>query len=798
MKTIRFGLLCSLLLASLSAAAVERAVVLVYDASGSMWAPMGNSTRVETARRVLSDFLQQRDTSIPLGVIAYGHNRKSDCNDIEVIAPVQSAQPDLTTRLNTISPQGKTPIAAALELAAEQIPKTAESADIVLITDGLETCNADPCAVARQLAQKGIQLRAHVVGFGISAAETTQLACIADATGGQVINAQTGRDLSRALTQTATPNATQVPQKIGFNLNLTEAEGVSIRVPTIASISATSAEGSTQLLGKTVQRHLQAELPPGNWTFIATTDDGWTGQLQTTLSAGQDYYLPLAPQAAAMQLQAGLGDYQAGVTAVIFYQIQQLPGQGDLALAIMPEQSQSLYDEGVIYSYLNAQVGAFSHTINLPQTPGQYKAVITYTGAFKPMAQMPLTVAIDPPVRLTLPQTHAKPGQALNFTAHGAQNYIDLIEIRQGDTLLQSTWYSDVINKSTGKTYITAPNEKGNYQLVYVRRNTDDSKTDAAHMPFTVDGKPQTGTSSNVNPSTKTNDTPAEKSLTFTLPPDAPDNVTWEALPHPDSPHKDVWAPHATTTTIQATLPTGRWTIIATGLAETEYRADITISETIPDNLTVMIPYHNIAGGDGLPTAQAMIAETAALITTLKTTFIDLQTQQTTAHMLNATKQQVAGFMQKARHQLGDTDYQEIKNLLILMGKPLAQTLAAWQTAEPELLLVEENEQQEDEAIAIDCKTTSGCRYNNTEFSLNLLVPQGWVLSRPYFYKSAGGAKAAQASVLLIRRSDDATISLNYRQASGTCLNTRAGRLCYFTEDKISQKEIDSIVTGIQ
>ena len=48
------------------------------------------------------------------------------------------------------------------------IPPTAESADIILVTDGLETCDADPCALAAQLAQEGIAIRAHVVGFGLT------------------------------------------------------------------------------------------------------------------------------------------------------------------------------------------------------------------------------------------------------------------------------------------------------------------------------------------------------------------------------------------------------------------------------------------------------------------------------------------------------------------------------------------------------------------------------------------------------------------------------------------------------
>lgn len=156
-------------------ALADRATILVLDASGSMWAqlPEGRS-RIEVARDVLSDFLTTRDAALPLGVIAYGHNRKGDCADIEVVAPVGAQEgAALAQRLRGLMPQGKTPLADALRMAGGAIPRTAEEADIVLITDGLESCGGDPCAVAADLRAQGIPVRAHVVGFGLTEGAAT-------------------------------------------------------------------------------------------------------------------------------------------------------------------------------------------------------------------------------------------------------------------------------------------------------------------------------------------------------------------------------------------------------------------------------------------------------------------------------------------------------------------------------------------------------------------------------------------------------------------------------------------------
>ena len=191
-----------------------KAAILILDASGSMWGQLeGGITKIEVARDVMGQFFATRDASIPLGVIAYGHNRRGDCSDIEIIARPGSQNPGaLSQRLNRINPRGMTPISESLRIAAREIPPTAEEADIILVTDGLETCEADPCAVAAQLAQEGIKIRAHVVGFGLSEQEADALACVPDQTGGQLLRPQSGAELTDALNQIAAAEPMPEPE----------------------------------------------------------------------------------------------------------------------------------------------------------------------------------------------------------------------------------------------------------------------------------------------------------------------------------------------------------------------------------------------------------------------------------------------------------------------------------------------------------------------------------------------------------------------------------------------------------
>ncbi|WP_333830668.1 vWA domain-containing protein [Pararhodobacter sp.] len=184
-------------------ALAERVSVLVFDASGSMWNRVeGDLTRIEVARDVIGDYFATRDGAVPLSVIAYGHNRRGDCGDIEVIAPMgQTAPGELERRLRALMPRGMTPLTDSLAMARDQIPPTAEAADIILVTDGLETCEGDPCALAARLAAEGIDIRAHVVGFGLTRVEVEALSCITEQTGGMLFETNSGAELAEALQQ---------------------------------------------------------------------------------------------------------------------------------------------------------------------------------------------------------------------------------------------------------------------------------------------------------------------------------------------------------------------------------------------------------------------------------------------------------------------------------------------------------------------------------------------------------------------------------------------------------------------
>ncbi len=147
-------LMCLLALAvcsSLPAAAQEAAphkTILVLDASGSMWGQLQGEAKITIAQRVVTDLLDRLPDSQQLGLMAYGHRRKGDCSDIELlVAPGADTRDEIAAAVARISPKGKTPLSAAVIQAAEQLKYEEEPATVILVSDGRETCDMDPCEV---------------------------------------------------------------------------------------------------------------------------------------------------------------------------------------------------------------------------------------------------------------------------------------------------------------------------------------------------------------------------------------------------------------------------------------------------------------------------------------------------------------------------------------------------------------------------------------------------------------------------------------------------------------------------
>jgi Ca-activated chloride channel family protein len=146
--------------------------IIILDVSNSMWGQIDGVAKILIARNVVGDLVTDLQEDIDFGLVAYGHRAKADCSDIETIVPVGELVPAGFKRaVNSLTPQGRTPLTAAVRLAAEQLNYTTRSARIVLVSDGVESCDGNPAALAAELSENALDLTVHVIGFDVSGIE---------------------------------------------------------------------------------------------------------------------------------------------------------------------------------------------------------------------------------------------------------------------------------------------------------------------------------------------------------------------------------------------------------------------------------------------------------------------------------------------------------------------------------------------------------------------------------------------------------------------------------------------------
>lgn len=192
--------------------------MLVLDASGSMWGRVGGRAKIEIAREAVASMLASWPANQQIGLMAYGHRSKGSCTDIEVLkqpAPLERAS--FQQAVNALQPKGMTPITASVRMAAEQLKFSEQKATVILVSDGEETCQADPCALGKELERLGVDFTAHVVGFDIenNPKAKTELQCLASATGGRYLDAKDAGELNKALEAVAQIPSAMAPPACG-------------------------------------------------------------------------------------------------------------------------------------------------------------------------------------------------------------------------------------------------------------------------------------------------------------------------------------------------------------------------------------------------------------------------------------------------------------------------------------------------------------------------------------------------------------------------------------------------------
>lgn len=162
-------------------------ILFIFDASNSMAGIWEGEVKIDIARRILIEMVDSLENTenLEMALRIYGHQSPvppQDCSDTKLEVPFGPNNASrIRQKLRFITPKGTTPIAHSLELSAGDFPSCSRCRNIIiLITDGVEACDGDPCEVSMELQKKGIALRPFVIGIGNDPGFKQTFGCIGD------------------------------------------------------------------------------------------------------------------------------------------------------------------------------------------------------------------------------------------------------------------------------------------------------------------------------------------------------------------------------------------------------------------------------------------------------------------------------------------------------------------------------------------------------------------------------------------------------------------------------------------
>lgn len=161
-------------------------VLFIVDASYSMDRKWNGQSLWDISHKMVEEFsfYLQKNYNVEQGLRVYGHRSPlaaNDCLDSHLEIPLgKNNATRIVKKLKSLSFKGATPLAYSLEKAADDLGCNSHKNLIVLITDGYETCNKNPCEIVRKLMDYRISVKPIVIGLNVEQKDVESMNCIGD------------------------------------------------------------------------------------------------------------------------------------------------------------------------------------------------------------------------------------------------------------------------------------------------------------------------------------------------------------------------------------------------------------------------------------------------------------------------------------------------------------------------------------------------------------------------------------------------------------------------------------------
>lgn len=195
-------------------AAQDSETLIILDQSASMLEFYNGKPKIEYAKQAVRNILQSMPDSANIGFRTVGvhpavmfqlitQNPNALCeatilhNEI-----VPNNKQNISNSLAGIMPSGASPLQYTLQLAIDNdFYIGTKNKHIILVTDGYENCDGDPCRYIRREMLQRDDLKIDIVAIGVPHEEKGLLGCLSEATNGNFLDVETNDDIAPAISK---------------------------------------------------------------------------------------------------------------------------------------------------------------------------------------------------------------------------------------------------------------------------------------------------------------------------------------------------------------------------------------------------------------------------------------------------------------------------------------------------------------------------------------------------------------------------------------------------------------------
>lgn len=184
----------------------KKAIILL-DASSSMLLQTDGRVKMDIAKDAVKSFAQTIGQSSEVSLVVYGHkgsesdaDKIESCSAIEELYPMgQYSKKEFHEAVDSFESKGWTPLAGAIQKAADMSSNYAEGTTIYIVSDGGETCDGDPVQASKALAEKNSSNTVNIIGFDVDSKTENQLKAVAEAGNGEYFKADSPDELKNTI-----------------------------------------------------------------------------------------------------------------------------------------------------------------------------------------------------------------------------------------------------------------------------------------------------------------------------------------------------------------------------------------------------------------------------------------------------------------------------------------------------------------------------------------------------------------------------------------------------------------------